>query len=717
MLILLTLLGGSICPALASADAGTKVVRYRGYGIRVPAAWPVYNLSADPTVCVRFNRHAVYLGRPGSEQRCPAHAVGRTEAILVEPMAGHTASAGGVAGAGSAVPMPMDQGAQPPAGSMARQTIARRGLIVTATWARDPGVVRQALGVRSIGALTAATASAPRVAVPPPVVPAGPGAVYTGLGFDACSAPTPAQLSAWGSSPYHATGIYIGGTNMGCSQPNLTAAWVSEESAAGWHLIPTYVGLQAPTNSCGCSPMNPSQASAQGVAAANDAITQAQSLGIGAGNPIYFDLEAYPTGGTNTAAVLAFLGAWTAQLHAGGYQSGVYSSADSGIQDLAAQFGTGFDEPDDIWIADWNGEQTTSDSVVPTADWAAHERLHQYSGGQNATYGRVTINIDGDYLDGSTAAAGTAGLTAAPSPELTVSPAANGAINLYASWTGVSDVAAWQVLAGQSPAAMTPLAGATKPGAQMAIAVQSAFPYFGVQALGSADQVLATTPAVATPAHIAIYGHTVFSPARGLGGLPAGCFTGTSCHITTTMSTGRTVIATTGREFIPASGGGLLYFKLSPAGRAILAHAPGRRIPVKVTVHEASGTTATSTLKLVQFVSTGRGPSRSAGPASAMRIVGLTDFVSSGWDGGILAGCAAAAPCQVITTITVGRTTIARTGSESLGANQLGYLSFKLTPQGHAMLAHSVGNHLGAHVTIAGDGAVATANIALVKFG
>jgi hypothetical protein len=70
MLILLTLLGGSICPALASADAGTKVVRYRGYGIRVPAAWPVYNLSADPTVCVRFNRHAVYLGRPGSEQLC-----------------------------------------------------------------------------------------------------------------------------------------------------------------------------------------------------------------------------------------------------------------------------------------------------------------------------------------------------------------------------------------------------------------------------------------------------------------------------------------------------------------------------------------------------------------------------------------------------------------------------------------------------------------------
>jgi len=63
-----------------------REVRYRGYGIDVPGSWPVYELAADPSRCVRFDRHAVYLGRPGPNQRCPAHAVGRTEAILIEPL-------------------------------------------------------------------------------------------------------------------------------------------------------------------------------------------------------------------------------------------------------------------------------------------------------------------------------------------------------------------------------------------------------------------------------------------------------------------------------------------------------------------------------------------------------------------------------------------------------------------------------------------------------
>ena len=50
-----------------------------------------------------------------------------------------------------------------------------------------------------------------------------------------------------------------------------------------------------------------SVAKAQGKAAAIDAVTHAQRLGIPAGNPIYDDTEGYATGGTNTPAVLAFL--------------------------------------------------------------------------------------------------------------------------------------------------------------------------------------------------------------------------------------------------------------------------------------------------------------------------------------------------------------------------------------------------------------------------
>ena len=86
----------------------------------------------------------------------------------------------------------------------------------------------------------------------------------------------------------------------------------------------------------------------------------------------------------------------------------MYSSAASGISDLVAAYGTGYLEPDDIWIGDWNGRQTTSDPYVPSGDWANHQRLHQYRGGHNETYGGVTINIDNDYLDGATGGASVA---------------------------------------------------------------------------------------------------------------------------------------------------------------------------------------------------------------------------------------------------------------------------------------------------------------------
>src|SRR5205823_11660912 len=83
---------------------------------------------------------------------------------------------------------------------------------------------------------------------------------FTGLGFDACSAPSTTTMSAWSASPYRAIGVYIGGVNRGCSQPNLTSTWVSTEIAAGWGLIPIYVGLQAPSNGCGCAAISSTQA-------------------------------------------------------------------------------------------------------------------------------------------------------------------------------------------------------------------------------------------------------------------------------------------------------------------------------------------------------------------------------------------------------------------------------------------------------------------------
>jgi hypothetical protein len=365
ILPLCALLSSWAMAAAAPALAGATVIPFHGRAISVPAGWPVYDLTRDPSRCVRLDRQAVYLGAPNPRQRCPARAIGRSRAIVIEQRGRraivlHGARAGSPSGGGSPTGAGTTTGAGSPTGA-GHGSSSRKAALV--------------------------------------------GATFSGLGFDVCSAPTVTQMAAWRGSPYRAVGIYIGGANMGCAQPNLSAAWVSQESAAGWHLIPTYVGLQAPSNSCGCAGISTRQASAQGVAAANDAVAHAGGLGIGRGNPIYTDMEYYPRSSTNAAAVLAFLSGWTSQLHASGYQSGVYGNSDSVVADLLTKEGTGYPEPDDIWFAEWNGAQTTTSPWIPVGFWV-NRRLHQYNGGHDATYGGVTLNIDSNAIDGATAAAG-----------------------------------------------------------------------------------------------------------------------------------------------------------------------------------------------------------------------------------------------------------------------------------------------------------------------
>jgi hypothetical protein len=167
------------------------------------------------------------------------------------------------------------------------------------------------------------------------------------------------------------------------------------------------VGLQSPTSSCGsCAKLSSSAAASQGSAAAADAASEAAALNIGPGSPIYFDMEAYTQTLSSTDSTLTFLAAWTSRLHALGYVSGVYSSSASGIADLAGALGSGYAEPDDIWVANWNGAQSTSDPAVPASAWAAHQRIHQYRGGHDETYGGTTINIDSDYVEGATSGVG-----------------------------------------------------------------------------------------------------------------------------------------------------------------------------------------------------------------------------------------------------------------------------------------------------------------------
>jgi hypothetical protein len=132
-------------------------------------------------------------------------------------------------------------------------------------------------------------------------------------------------------------------------------------------------------------------------------VAAAQALGIVPGSTLWYDLEGYNvTNGPCRESSLWFLSAWTRQLHALGYVSGVYSSAGSGMKSLddarVLRPGT-FTLPDQIWIARWDGKANTSTTYIRSDGWLPGNRMKQYQGGHNEKWGGVTINIDRDYLD------------------------------------------------------------------------------------------------------------------------------------------------------------------------------------------------------------------------------------------------------------------------------------------------------------------------------
>jgi Arylsulfotransferase (ASST) len=68
---------------------------------------------------------------------------------------------------------------------------------------------------------------------------------------------------------------------------------------------------------------------------------------------------------------------------------------------------------------------------------------------------------------------------------------------VFASWNGATDVAAWRVLAGMSPEAMTARATMPDSGFESSVTFPDAYSYVAVQALGAAGQLLGTSQTVA----------------------------------------------------------------------------------------------------------------------------------------------------------------------------------------------------------------------------
>jgi hypothetical protein len=379
-LSLVSLAPATAVPGRSLAPAAGRWVSYRGYRFQVPRTWAVINLTTHPAACVEFTRHALYLGRPGASPSCPAELVGATEAVLVTPA-------------------PDGQGTSAIEDPVARRIVATAPRItVTAAYRTARPEVLAILASAGLPAPTVESPAAMSQAVLGGTA-AGQGigldaTSYTGKGFDTCTAPSAQAMAAWlAHSAYRAIGVYIGGSDRACAQPNLTAAWVRQQAAAGWHFIPLYVGPQVAFGE-----IRTRTAATQAVAAAQDAAVQAALLGFGKGTPIYYDMEAYPPSGSRAA--LKFLSAWTLELHALGYRSAVYSSSSSGIADLVSKYAsTTFARPDAIDDAWWNRVPNTFDPNVPAADWADHQRVHQYVGGVTRTRGGYRITIDKDYLD------------------------------------------------------------------------------------------------------------------------------------------------------------------------------------------------------------------------------------------------------------------------------------------------------------------------------
>jgi hypothetical protein len=224
---------------------------------------------------------------------------------------------------------------------------------------------------------------------------------FTGLGFDACTAPNRATMDELRSqSPYWGVGVYIGGPERTCAQPNLTRHWVHTQVARGWHVFPVWVGRQSPcadqTFESRIAAHN-KKAAQQGVRAADQAVAAAQKLGIGKGSTLFVDIEGYDnqTSACNQP-VLNYQSGWNKRLHSLGWKGAVYASASSGIASLdyiKTNFPRAYTLPQAIWISHADGKPSTHSSFVHDAYWA-HQRLKQYSIDTTRSFGTATLLLD-----------------------------------------------------------------------------------------------------------------------------------------------------------------------------------------------------------------------------------------------------------------------------------------------------------------------------------
>jgi glycoside hydrolase-like protein len=236
-----------------------------------------------------------------------------------------------------------------------------------------------------------------------------------GQGFDRCEIPTLSQMQTWSdNSPYQSVNLYIGGSSRACDNTALISSYLFQLYQQGWKFFPTWVGPQAPCSGY-FSRMSSDVTTAyqQGVDQANLAVERLAGLGLTGpaktGSVVYYDIEHYGTNAACRSAVNSFMDGWVSQIRASGNLAGVYGSTlcNTGLSDFLNITNV----PDVIWPARWyhnlgsgyyDPDATVWDlgSCIPNTAWSNHQRIRQYEGDHDETWGSLTLDIDSNVLDG-----------------------------------------------------------------------------------------------------------------------------------------------------------------------------------------------------------------------------------------------------------------------------------------------------------------------------
>lgn len=481
----------------------SRIVDAFGVELRVPTNWPVADVRAQGA-CPALGVPSVVIGVSTATAPCARTRVGTVRAVQIVP-----ATAASVPS-----PVPADihgmtvvmSASQAAAGQLA--IALPRGGAVLIPAASDLRLAQQIAATIRVGhsadpSATPATAGAA----------AGVAATHTGtatwnpsvdvLAIDSCTVPTTAEMQYLHDHyPYRGISLYLGGIAALCPARGITSAWVTSVVAQGWHIIPIYAGYQAP-----CPPTSahnvPEMSTtvqgeeAQAIAAAQDAASLMAAYGLQAGNPVYYDMEAYQNQVSGCVGhVDAYLQWWTLELHALGFVSGVYGSLSSTIAGLL-QGGSGYVEPDVAWIGDWTNPTTTPTSPdgnppLQVGLFGGHQRIWQYASSKTVQLSATgpAASVDLNIVDAPLAPSTNTPFGTFPGPPtnaeayvVSTGSATDPAIVTWSPPLGHTPVARYQVVESPGGQTVTTTAlSATVPGPFTAGTTYT----FAVSALGSA---------------------------------------------------------------------------------------------------------------------------------------------------------------------------------------------------------------------------------------